>query len=332
MIEAADGAEIAVEFIERDGDATGEPNGTTIVISGVVVPIKREPVIYLIERHLSAFRSGSPVVVVNEHVCEIKRPQASLTREFTPTEAQKEILGDISLKVSASVVPLDADHRGVQITVGTGNLVAVEAAGVDSKEYGNRLFGEVDCPELDNQKYDPVAAYSDDRDLRLNRTHPVAMALTAFIGASLEQMRAALVEEAKKARADADAKRLKETTDEIASILNADLVEMRDRLQGSLGNVRRRTTLPASAAGDEADEGNYAVAETGEPGTENGVLGENVDIPVPVDDPTPHPDPSPEPDPTPPGEYASPAGAADQSGADKVPPRAGPATRGLAAV
>lgn len=322
MIKAADGADVPLEFKVVDEPVHGVPNGTTITISGVAVKLTREPVVSLIERHLSAFRTGSPVVAVNGRVCEILRPQATVTRTFTPAANLAEKLGDITLTILAAVAPLEAGHRGVQVTVGQGNLVAIEAAGVDAKEYGNRLFGEVDCPALDDPQYEPISAYGNNRDLLLNKTHPVAMALTAFIGASLEQVRSELVEEAKKARADADAQRLKATTNAIASLLNADLLAMRDRLEAPLGNIRQRTPLPASAAGPDADETSKAVDPEGEePGVHNGTLGTNEG----TGDPNPEPEATPDttPDQHPGGDPASPAGTADPQGTDRVTPAGG---------
>ena len=316
MIRAADGADVPIQSIESDVPADGEPNGTTIEISGISIKIAREPVVALIERHLSAFQ-GSPVVKVNGRVCEIVRPVAALTKSFTPPEQVAAFTGDVTLTISASSAPLDPIHRGVQITIGTGNLIAVEAAGVDTKEYGQHLFGHIDCPALDDPKYDPVAAYTNDRSMRLNGAHPVALALTTFIGASLEQVRAELVAEGKKARADDDAKRLKETTNKIEELLNADLKDFRDRLEGMSGTIRRRTPLEGSAGGDEEDSTEKVVDPAGtEPGREDGVGGENVDKPVEGgasgggggDGGTPG------------GENASPAGAPDAEGDESLSP------------
>lgn len=321
MIDDADGSEVPVKFLETDEPADGEPNGTTIEISDVSVKLSREPVIALIERHLSAFAT-SPVVTVNGHVCEIKRPAASVTRTFTPNEKFAEKIGDITLTVSASVAPLDEGHRGVQITVGSGNLVATETAGVDAKEYGNRLFGEVDCPALEDPEHDPISAFGSNRDLSLNKAHPVAAALTAFIGASLESVRSELVEEGKKTRADAEAKRLRETTSKIESLLNADLADMRDRLEGPQGNRRKRTELPANATGDEPDDASKTVDPDGhEQGTVVGTLGGDEGVPDPNPNPDPIPDPDPNPNPS--GDLASPATESDPDGTVTIAPAGG---------
>lgn len=317
-IEASEGAEIPVASIEQDADAAAEPNGTTIEITGISVRLAKEPIVALIERHLSAFQ-GSPVVMVNGRVCEIVRPAAILTKVFKPSNEQAATLGDIELAVSAAAAPLDDIHRGVQITIGPDNLVAVEAAGVDTKEYGKYLFGHVDCPELDNPKYEPQAAYTNDRSMKLNAAHPAALALIAFIGASLEQMRQELVAVGRKAKADSDAKRLKETTNKIEDLLNADLRDFRERVEGLGNTTRRRTPLDGVAGGNEEDPTEKVVDPYGtQKGREDGVGGENIDEPIPNPDPTPHP--FPEPGPEGGGDNASAAGAADPEGDTNVAP------------
>lgn len=242
-IDASDGTLVPVKFLEENVDAAGDPNGTTVVISGIGVRLAREPIVALIERHLSAWQ-GSPVVTVNGRVCEIVRPTAAITKVFKPTLAQAALIGDIELTVKAAAAPLEDIHRGVQVTIGRDNLVAVETAGVDTKEYGKYLFGHINCAELDSEKYDPVAAYTNDRSMKLNPAHPVVQALIPFIGASLEVVRQELVEGGRRAKADADRRRLKETTGKIEAILNADLKEFRDRVEG-VGNPRRGAPLPA---------------------------------------------------------------------------------------
>jgi hypothetical protein len=321
MIEAADGDAVGVRFEACDEPAPGVANGTVITISGIKVKMSREPVVSLIERHLTAFRANSPVVNVNGRPCQIRRVAAATTREFVPSAGPlADLLGDIHLTVSTSLTPLDETARGVAVTVGAGNLVAVVMAGVEAKEYGNRLFGEVDVPALDDPSYDPVGAYSNNRDLALNPAHPVAMALIAFIGASLETVRADLVDAGRKARADADALRLKATTSAIEELLNADLDIMRERLN-SMSNVYRRTSLLASATGPDYD-GSLTVDPTGVlTGSREGVLGGNEGPTEPTEPKERTGDPSA--DPTPGGDLASPAATADEQGTERVAPAGG---------
>lgn len=317
-IDKSDGAAVPVTFIELDADATGDPNGTTIVISGISVRLAKEPIVALIERHLATFQ-GSPAVTVNGRTCEIVRPTASIARVFKPTPDQAAVLGEVELLVKAASVPLEEIHRGIHVTIGPDNLVAVETAGVDTKEYGKYLFGMVDCRELDNAKYDPVAAYTTDRSMRLNPAHTVVQTLIPFIGAGLEQVRQELVAAGRAAKAEADRRRLKETTDKIEQILNADLKDFRERVEG-LTNTRRRTPLDSQSGGSTVEPADKIVDDDGdEKGTEDGVGGENVADPVLDPNPTPRP-------PTPTGgndtggDYASPAATPDAAGESHISP------------
>lgn len=319
-IDASDGTNVPVQFIEQDANAAGEPNGTTIEISGIKAKLAKQPIIALIERHLSAFQ-GSPVVTVNGRACAVVRPVAVISHEFRPTAEQAAVLGDIVLKVHAASAPLDDIHRGVQITIGPDNLIAVETAGVDTKEFGKFLFGHVDCAELENPKYDPVAAFTTDRSMKLNPSHRVALALTTFIGASLEQVRQQLVAEGRKAKADADRKRLRETTSKIEEILNADLKDFRERVEGLGNTTRRRTPLDGQAGGTEPTPDEKVVDADGEEfGIEDGVGGENITDPVPNPDPIPRPSPAPPEDHEPGGDHASAAGVTDPTGSMPLAP------------
>ena len=63
----------------------------------------------------------------------------------------------------AGVRPADID--AVAVTAGPGNLVAIERAGVDTKEFGNYLFGEIDVLALERhpspiEPYDPSRSCS----------------------------------------------------------------------------------------------------------------------------------------------------------------------------
>ena len=98
----------------------------------------------------------------------------------------------MELTVRVARRPLEDGFRGVAITAGAGNLVAFESAGVDTKEFGNYLFGEIDVPFLEKPAFDgTVVAFDLTRSLSLNYEHPVAVALVGFIGSSLEKVRRA---------------------------------------------------------------------------------------------------------------------------------------------
>ncbi|HXF71939.1 MAG TPA: ATP-binding protein [Actinomycetota bacterium] len=266
-IERSGGAEIPVRWVERDVP-TQEPNGTVVTISKLLVPkISQEQVVRYIERQLPFFRQD-PVVVVNGHRCEARRPQAVKTWTFRPTEEQRKLLGNVTLEVGVSAAPLDEGLYGVAVTTAPGALVAVETAGIEKKEFGTYLFGEVECPALEDERYE-LAPYDATRSLTLNPQHPVAAVLIGFIGASLEQVREALAEEFRHRRDEREFKELQRQADRIARILNEDLAEMRERF-AELAALRRRGNVSragAQSAGEDPD----TVAEGGE---EPGILDE----------------------------------------------------------
>jgi hypothetical protein len=258
-IERSTGDEIPVRWIERNVP-TDEPNGTVITISGLLVPrISQEQVVRYIERQLPFFRGMEPTVIVNGHRCQQHRPQAVQYRTFSPTPAQAKLLGNVKLTVGVAAAPLDEGLYGVAVTTAPGALVAVESAGIEKKEFGTYLFGEVECPALEDERHE-LAPYDATRSLTLNPHHPVAGALIGFIGASLEQVRAELAEEFRQRRNEQEFKELQRQADRIARILNEDLAEVRERFAELAelrrrGNVARAGAQPAGAEGESFAEG-----------------------------------------------------------------------------
>jgi hypothetical protein len=117
----------------------------------------------------------------------------------------------------------------VFVTAGTGNLVAIERAGIERKDFGSYLFGEIDVHALETAE-SPIAPYDSSRSLTLNPAHPIVAVLVGFIGASLETVRSKLVAASREARKNEEARRLAQEADRIAEILNKDFATVRDRL------------------------------------------------------------------------------------------------------
>jgi len=239
MIEHSGGKEIPLNWLTRNERVTSG-NSTVIAIEDIVLSqIRTAPIIEYIERHLQAFRAVSPEVAVNDHVCAYRQPEVESEQVFEASGVQADILGDVRLFVRVARAPLPDAMQGVVITAGTGNLVAVETAGIESKEFGPYLFGEVDVPALESSSI-PIAPYDSSRSLQLNAEHPVARVLIGFIGSKLEQVRADLVRRAREARKDEQARRLDLQAQKIAELLNKDFNSMRDRLT-SIRSVAART-------------------------------------------------------------------------------------------
>lgn len=256
MINQSTGDEIPVEWQIRN-EATQAANGTTITISEIVLTrLNTSSIIEYIERHLQAFRSTGAEVAVNDHVCEYRQPAISEKFEFYP--GKKDMLGEIKLTIWVAQAPLPDVDQGVAITAGEGNLVAIEKAGVERKELGSYLFGEVDVPNLESFET-PLEPYDSSRSLSLNPAHPVAAELIPFIGSRLEEVRMKLVAREKEARKGEQQRRLAREAEKIADILNKDFEGVRQRLTDirAASSARGPVTSAfgnAQEAGVEADE------------------------------------------------------------------------------
>jgi hypothetical protein len=267
VIESSGGKEIPLEWLTRN-ERVDTPNGTVVVIGDIVLSqIRTAPIIEYIERHLQVFRAMAPEVAVNDHVCTYRQPEVESEQFFDPSRTQAETLGNARLVVRIARAPLPDAEQGVVITAGSGNLVAVEKAGVEGKEFGPYLFGEIDVPALEDPSI-PIAPYDSTRSLQLNPAHPVAAVLVGFIGSKLEQVRAELVRRAKEARKGEQARRLETQAQKIAELLNKDFSFVRDRLT----NIRAIAARPGPAGarfgsapgGDDAPDS--WVSGTQEPG------------------------------------------------------------------
>jgi hypothetical protein len=165
MIERSGGEDIPVAWEIRD-EPVDEPNGTTVSILDINLDrVKRASIIEYVERHLQAFRAASPAVAIDDHVCSYREPDTAEVYSFEPSGSQRQVLGDVRLLVKVACAPLPSAEQGIAVTAGPGNLVAIERAGVDTKEFGNYLFGEIDVLALERhpspiEPYDPSRSCS----------------------------------------------------------------------------------------------------------------------------------------------------------------------------
>ena len=232
MIEQSGGQEIPVKWEIRD-ESVDEPNGTqTISILDLNLDrIKRASVIEYVDAHPQArFPASAPAVAIDDHVCSYREPETAESHEFQPSNTQREVLGNTKLLIKVASAPLPQAEQGIAVTAGTGNLVAIERAGMKTKEFGNYLFGEIDVPALENRP-SPIQPYDPTRSLQLNPQHPVVAGLLGFIGSKLEEVRAKDPHgKQKEARKTEQARRLAVEADRIADILNQDFRRISERL------------------------------------------------------------------------------------------------------
>ena len=193
-------------------------------------------------------------VAIDDHVCSYREPETAETFTFEPSEAQRDLLGDVRLIIKVACAPLPQVEQGITITSGLGNLVAIERAGIETKEFGNYLFGDIDVPALENHP-SPIAPYDPTRSLQLNAQHPLVAILLGFIGSRLEEVRASLVRKSKEARKTEPACRLALEAEKIAQILNDDFRKISDRLHEIRAASSHRGSAQAQFGAQATDEG-----------------------------------------------------------------------------
>jgi hypothetical protein len=147
-------------------------------------------------------------------------------------------------------------------------LVAVETGGIERKEMGNYLFGEIDVPALETYK-STIEPYDTTRSLQLNPKHPVCKVLIPFVASRLEEVRIKQMRKLSEARKTEQARRLASEAQRIAEVLNKDFRNVMSKLEGiravasnrGSAGARFGTAMQAGAEDDAWVEG------TAEPGT-----------------------------------------------------------------
>lgn len=144
--------------------------------------------------------------------------------------------------------PVDEDLRGVSI-FSNGVWHETTLGGSEGKEMANYLFGEIEVPQLDNDK-SPIPPFDLSRSMRLNPSNELVRYLYAFINQSVEQVRRELLEREKGRRAGEDARRLASEAAEIARYINEDFDSFRDRVSKIRAKAPGSVDSAASKSGD----------------------------------------------------------------------------------
>ncbi len=254
MIERSSGQDIPVNWEVRDKPVEN-PNGTTVSILDINLDrVKQASIIEYVERHLQAFRASAPAVAIDNHLCSYREPETAETLTFEPSSSQRSVLGNVTLVIKVARAPLPQIEQGITVTAGSGNLVAIERAGFDGKEFGNYLFGNIDVPSLEKHQ-SPIQPYDPSRSLQLNPQHPVVAVLLGFIGSKLEEVRAALVRKSKEARKTEEARRLAIEAGKIAEILNDDFRKISERLHEIRAASSRKGAAQSQFGTHATDQG-----------------------------------------------------------------------------
>jgi len=220
---ASDGKAFPVEVLEEDVRVSDDNSldGTRIFISDFIdEKLKFEPVIIFIERHLSRYKQKA-TVIINDHTCKFNEPPCSKSYEFQPDNDDRiNKLGNVTLTIKVSPKPLDAEFVGVDV-LSYGIWHETTLAGSENKDLANRIFGEIDVENLEDDKF-KIPPFDNTRNNQLNRANPLVVMLLAWMGEKIEIVRQELVKEEEKRRKSEQFKRLQKSSKDIEKILNDD--------------------------------------------------------------------------------------------------------------
>jgi hypothetical protein len=135
-----------------------------------------------------------------------------------------ELLGPIKLTVKVSPKPLDTEFVGIDV-LSYGIWHQATLAGCENKEYANRIFGEVDVEKLEDDN-SSIPPFDNTRNNQLNPSNPTVVALLAWIGQKIEQVRLEIVKAEDDRRRSEQFLRLQKSSKEIEEILNDDFMDI----------------------------------------------------------------------------------------------------------
>jgi hypothetical protein len=229
MLRNAEGSsEIPIEVI-FDNQDTDQDNGTLVIIQDIQVEINKIPIIKYLERHLSKIKHLNPIVLVNDTKCQFEEINEKSSIIVKPQDEVSKVLGNIELKIIESVGPLGKEDIGISITAGEGKLIAHEKLFLESKEMGNYITGEIDVPCL-GEELNGLAAYTQARDLSLNKSRSDCKILVKFLAAETEKFRKELAKKKKAAKESEQGRKLEKTLNEIASVLSETYLSKKNEL------------------------------------------------------------------------------------------------------
>jgi hypothetical protein len=228
---AKSGDAISLEkFIISDGAKVNKPNGTIIEISDFFngIKINDKEIRIFLEKHLRYYKGAE--VWINNHRCEFREPESRQEIfKFNSFENNFNKIGNVNLIIKIALEPLEKHDNGISV-LSNNNLHEITLAGSEGREMANYIFGEIDCPLLDDDTAE-ISSYSMSRDMTLNPQSPVVRELYNFIGLKIEQLRKQLVEQQKEKRKSEEAKKLQKVADNISQIINKHFKDYIDKIK-----------------------------------------------------------------------------------------------------
>jgi hypothetical protein len=232
-------------------EVTTQIDGTLIKIGELNIKrLDLEGSISYIQHHLSRYR-GRARVVINGHECIFEEPQAQETVLVSAPPQIAQHLGDITLAIKVSPIPLETENNGVDI-LSHGIWHQTTLAGLENKEMAQYLFGEVDVPILEDKEW-PIPAFDNTRNNTLNIQNPVVVILFAWISQELDKVRRKLVDAERTRRQSEEAKKLQKEASKIAEILNEDFLKLEMDFDFAKQVTARQGKVKLSSSGDQTE-------------------------------------------------------------------------------
>lgn len=232
-----------------DPDERGD--GTIVKITDfMITKLNFKRTITYVERHLGRYKSRA-TVIINGHNCRFREPASVRDFTFAPPPDVAKRLGNIELLVKVAPTPLEKDFNGIDI-LSYGIWHETTLAGVENKEFANRIFGEVDVPKLEDYE-GSVPAFDNTRNNQLNRANPLVITLLGWIANEVETVRKILVQEERKRKRSEQFKRLEERAKEIEEILNEDFLDILEQYELARRVSARKTTKLSISQGQDGE-------------------------------------------------------------------------------
>ncbi len=246
ILSVPDGSAIPVEHLVKN-KRTDVPNGTTIVVYDLqldkifITPV-RERLERALGRHLDMHE-----IYVNGRRLKYRRPEAVKTFTFDPpAEVLSEMPNTSPMKVSVAREALSSFENGVAI-LANGFLNAMNLGTAAGKPHTERIFGEVEVPDLDDERDDEhFPAFDNTRDLSLNDQNPRAQMVLTWVSACVEDVRAELDIEAQLARLSEVNLHMQGAADFVSELINADFSRVQRRLRVASQNVMETNHVGSS--------------------------------------------------------------------------------------
>lgn len=214
------------EYIISNGKKINDKNGTSIEISDFSIKPNRKEIIDYIEKHIATYKNAE--VWVDNHLCKYKEPIFKNEYVINSMKTHPE-LGNIDLILKVSKEPLDKSDIGIRI-LSNSTWQEQTLCGSEGKDMSDHIFGEIDCPKLDDDEME-VAATNMARDMLLNQSSPIVQSLYSFAGYHIEELRKKLVKENDEKRKSEEAKKLDKEAEKISNKLNKHFEKFKDKIR-----------------------------------------------------------------------------------------------------